>query len=139
LAEDRAMGVIVLQDHQGTGGYDEHDLEVLTLIAAQAAAAIRNARLLAEARDAYRELSETQANRLEAERLRGVTETVGALNHEVNNPLTAIAGNAQLLLRQTAALPGGVKEKVERIRRAGTPRWRPTAPRPSADRQPGLT
>jgi hypothetical protein len=115
LAEGRAIGVIVLQDHEGTGGYDEHDLEVLTLIAGQAAAAVRNARLLSAAREAVRELSETQASLLEAERLRGVTETVGAMNHEVNNPLAAIAGNAQLLLRQAAALPKGAEDKVRSI------------------------
>lgn len=115
LAEGRAIGVIVLQDHDGTGGYDDHDVEVLTLMAGQAAAAVRNARLLDEARKAYRELSETQASLLEAERLRGVTETVGALNHEVNNPLAAIAGNAQLLLRQATDLPGGAEDKVQRI------------------------
>ncbi len=115
LAEGKAIGAIVIQDHEGTGSYDEHDLEVLTLIAGQAAAAVCNARLLAQARDAYRELSETQASLLEAERLRGVTETVGALNHEVNNPLAAIAGNAQLLLRQAAALPGGAEDKVKRV------------------------
>lgn len=115
LAEGKAVGVIVLQDHEGTGSYDEHDLDVLTLIAGQAAAAVRNARLLAQARDAYRELSDTQGDLLEAERLRGVTETVGALNHEVNNPLATIAGNAQLLLRDATSLPGGVEEKVKRI------------------------
>jgi len=115
LAEGGAIGVIVLQDHEGTGSYDEHDLEVLTLIAGQAAAAVRNARLLAQARDAYRGLSEAQGSLLETERLRGVTETVGALSHEVNNPLTAIAGNAQLLLRQAGLLPGGVEDKVRRI------------------------
>lgn len=115
LAEGRAIGVIVLQDHEGTGSYDEHDLEVLTLIAGQAAAAVRNARLLAQARNAYRELSDTQGSLLETERLRGVTETVGALNHEVNNPLTAIAGNAQLLLRQAGTLPAGAEDKVKRI------------------------
>jgi len=115
LAESRAIGVIVLQDHEGTGSYDEHDLEVLTLIGGQAAAAIRNARLLSAAREAVRELSETQATLLQAERLRGVTETVGALNHEVNNPLAAIAGNAQLLLRQAEVLPEGVEEKVRSI------------------------
>jgi K+-sensing histidine kinase KdpD len=115
LAEGRAIGVIVLQDHEGTGSYDEHDLEVLTLIAGQAAAAVRNARLLAQARSAYRELSDTHGSLLETERLRGVTETVGALNHEVNNPLTAIAGNAQLLLRQAGTLPAGAEDKVKRI------------------------
>jgi GAF domain-containing protein len=115
LAEGRAIGVIGLQDHEGICSYNEHDLEVLTLIAGQAAAAVRNARLLAQARDAYRELSETQASRLETERLRGATETVGALNHEVNNPLAAIVGNAQLLLRQAGTLPGGAEDKVQRI------------------------
>jgi GAF domain-containing protein len=115
LAEGESIGVIVVQDHDGAGGYDEHDLEVLTLVAGQAAAAVRNVRLLDQARRAYLELSETQATRLEAERLRGVTETVGALNHEVNNPLAAIAGNAQLLLRQAASLPGGAEDKVARI------------------------
>jgi hypothetical protein len=115
LAEGRAIGVVAVQHLAGAAAYDDHDLEVLTLIAGQAAAAIRNARLLAQARDAYRELSETQASLLEAERLRSITETVGGLNHEVNNPLAAIAGNAQLLLRDTGALPTGVEDKVKRI------------------------
>ncbi len=115
LAEDRAIGVIALQHLDGDDRFDEHDLEVLTLIAGQAAAAVRNARLLAQARDAYRELSETQAGLLEAERLRSITETVGGLNHEVNNPLAAIAGNAQLLLREAAGLPAGAQDKVARI------------------------
>ena len=115
LAAGRAIGVISVQHIGGTARYDDHDLEVLTLIASQAAATIRNAGLLAQARDAYRELSETQASLLEAERLRSITETVGGLNHEVNNPLAAIAGNAQLLLRDAGALPAGVEDKVKRI------------------------
>ena len=115
LAEGRAIGVISLQRFQNQLGYDEHDMEVLTLIAGQAAAAVINARLLAQARAAYRELSETQASLLEAERLRSITETVGGLNHEVNNPLAAIAGNAQLLLRDATALGEGVEDKVRRI------------------------
>jgi GAF domain-containing protein len=115
LAEGRAIGVISVQHFDHELRYDEHDMEVLTLIAGQAAAAIRNAQLLAQAHDAYRELSETQASLLEAERLRSITETVGGLNHEVNNPLAAIAGNAQLLLRDPAALAEGVEDKVRRI------------------------
>jgi GAF domain-containing protein len=115
LAESRAIGVISVQHFDGKLCYDEHDMEVLMLIAGQAAAAFRNARLLTQAHDAYRELSETQAARLEAERLRSITETVGGLNHEVNNPLAAIAGNAQLLLRDSAALADGVEDKVRRI------------------------
>lgn len=115
IADNRAIGVIALQDHEGIGNYNEHDLEVLTLIAGQAAAAVRNAQLLEKARKAYEELRSTQESLLEAERLRGVAETVGALNHEVNNPLAAIAGNAQLLLRKTDALPEGTAAKIASI------------------------
>jgi GAF domain-containing protein len=115
LAEGQAFGMIALQDHDGVCRFEEHDLEVLTLIAGQAAAAVRNAQLLEEARTAYRTLRETQQSLLEAERQRSITETVGALNHEVNNPLATIAGNAQLLMRKPDALPEGAGEKIQRI------------------------
>uniref|UniRef100_A0A832I4X4 GAF domain-containing sensor histidine kinase n=1 Tax=Eiseniibacteriota bacterium TaxID=2212470 RepID=A0A832I4X4_UNCEI len=115
MAHGEPIGVIALQDHERDDTYAPHDLELLTIIAGQAAAAIHNARLYQAARRAYDELSRAQARLLESERLRGVTETVGALNHEVNNPLAAIAGNAQLLLRDEDALPPAVLRKVETI------------------------
>ncbi|MBI1798035.1 MAG: GAF domain-containing protein [Candidatus Eisenbacteria bacterium] len=121
IADGHAIGVIALQDHGGAKRYDEHDMEVLTLIAGQAAAAVRNAQLLASARVTYQELRDTQATLIEAERLRSVAETVGALNHEINNPLTAIAGNAQLLLRRAEDLPGDAAEKIGRMLEAA---WR---------------
>ena len=115
LAGEEALGVIALQDFEDAAAFDPHDLEVLTIIAGQAAAAIRNTRLLAEARAAYQELSQAQNRLLESERLRGVTETVGALNHEVNNPLAAIVGNAQLLLREPETLTPKLRQKIESI------------------------
>ncbi len=115
LAGDEALGVIAIQNFEDAEAFDQHNLEVLTIIAGQAAAAIRNTRLLAEARSAYQELSQAQSRLLESERLRGVTETVGALNHEVNNPLAAIVGNAQLLLRDSGALSPGLRQKIEII------------------------
>jgi signal transduction histidine kinase len=112
---EEALGVIVVQDFEDAAAFDQHNLEVLTIIAGQAAAAIRNTRLLTEARAAYEELSQAQSRLLESERLRGVTETVGALNHEVNNPLAAIVGNAQLLLRDQGDLTVRLRQKVEII------------------------
>ena len=114
LAGEETLGLIVIQDFENPAAFDQHNLEVLTIIAGQAASAIRNTRLLAEARAAYQELSQAQSRLLESERLRGVTETVGALNHEVNNPLAAIVGNAQLLLRENG-LDAKPRQKVEII------------------------
>ena len=115
ITEDRAIGMIGIQDYERSNCYGALDLKLLMVIAGQATAAIRNTRLLSAARRAYRELSDTQARLLEAERLRGVTETVGTLNHEVNNPLSAIAGNAQLLLKTARSLEDDVRRKVESI------------------------
>jgi GAF domain-containing protein len=124
---DGACGVLALQDFERTECFTLHDLEVLTIVAAQAGVAIRNSHLFASARQVYRELSETQARLLESERLRGVTETVGALNHEINNPLAAIAGNAQLLLRSPESLSTQTRVKLESILEAARRIQRVTA------------
>jgi GAF domain-containing protein len=127
LVERDAVGLIAIQEATRADAYEESDLEVLTIIAGQAAAAIENIRLLGAARRAYQELSDAQSRLLESERLRGVTETVGALNHEVNNPLAAISGNAQLLLRPGGPLPEGLRPKVEAILEAALRIQRVTA------------
>jgi signal transduction protein with GAF and PtsI domain len=113
--DGQVFGVIGLQDYVEADIYDQHDLEFLSIIAGQAAAAIKNARLLASARAAYQDLSNAQAMLLESERIRGITETVGALNHEINNPLAAVVGNAQLLLRRGDELRPDALVKIESI------------------------
>jgi GAF domain-containing protein len=127
LSDGEACGVIAVQDFERAECFTLHDLEVLTIVAAQAGVALRNGHLFASARQAYQELSETQARLLESERLRGVTETVGALNHEVNNPLAAIAGNAQLLLRHPEGLSPQARVKLESILEAARRIQRVTA------------
>lgn len=114
LSDGEAIGILALQDYEAEGRYGRHELGVLNVVGTQASAAIRNARLYETTRRAYEELSAAQARLLESERLRGVTETVGALNHEVNNPLATIVGTAQLLLRGPQ-LDADTRQKVERV------------------------
>lgn len=118
LSDGAAVGVLAVQDYSNTARYGRHELGVLGIVANQAGAAIRNAQLFDTARRAYQELSQAQNQLLESERVRGVTETVGALNHEVNNPLATIVGSAQLLLRRTDLEPD-LRIKIERMLEAG--------------------
>ena len=55
--------------------------------------------------------------RLRAERMKAVSAMAVALNHEINNPLQVIQGNAQLLIVQPGLTPEA-REKVARIRAA---------------------
>jgi signal transduction histidine kinase len=114
LSEGEALGVLGLMDYEHTNRYGRHELGILNIVATQASAAMRTAWMFEAMRAAYDELTSTQARLMESERLRGVTETVGALNHEVNNPLATIVGTAQLLLRRET-LEEDTRTKVERM------------------------
>lgn len=115
VVDGRPLGVIALHDRERSDRYGAQELGVMGVIATQAAAALRTSNMFETMRRAHDELSRTQAQLLESERLRGVTETVGALNHEVNNPLATIAGTAQLLLRSPIANDEGLRDRLERI------------------------
>jgi signal transduction histidine kinase len=56
-----------------------------------------------------------QATQLGAARLEAMRETTATLNHEINNPLTAVLGNVQLLLMKTDELPPEVIRRLQSI------------------------
>jgi CheY-like chemotaxis protein len=62
-------------------------------------------------------LHQASEERLKAERMKAVSAMAVALNHEINNPLQVIQGNAQLLYVHPG-VPPEAREKVQRIRQA---------------------
>lgn len=52
---------------------------------------------------------------LEKERLTAIAESVVTINHKINNPLTPILGNVQLIRKDAAQLKKGHKRKLEII------------------------
>lgn len=62
-------------------------------------------------------VNQASEERLRAERMKAVSAMAVALNHEINNPLQVIQGNAQLLFVHPG-LPPETREKISRIRAA---------------------
>lgn len=56
-----------------------------------------------------------QASQLGAARLEAMRETTATLNHEINNPLTAVLGNVQLLLMKSDELPEDIVRRLQSI------------------------
>jgi signal transduction histidine kinase len=114
VAGDDLLGVLTMNLRRGRlpqGG----DRRLLPSFAAQAAVAMRNARLFAdnarlyeEARQRLRELEETQAQLVQAGKLSAVGQLVSGVAHELNNPLSVVIGYGQLLLSR------GVPEEARR-------------------------
>jgi two-component system NtrC family sensor kinase len=73
------------------------ELNLLTAVGNQIAAAIERALLYEETRSAYDHLRRTQEQLLQSEKMAAVGQLISGVAHELNNPLTAILGYSQLL------------------------------------------
>lgn len=56
-----------------------------------------------------------QAGQIKLARLDAMRETTATLNHEINNPLTVVLGNVQLLLMRQEELPAEVVKRLQLI------------------------
>jgi two-component system NtrC family sensor kinase len=77
--------------------YSATDRNLLAGIGRQLATTIDKVRLYEETTRAYDDLRRTQEQLLQSEKMSAVGQLISGVAHELNNPLTAIVGYAQLL------------------------------------------
>jgi PAS domain S-box-containing protein len=77
--------------------YTARDEELIIALGRQLANSIEKVRLYEETSKAYENLRRTQEQLLQSEKMSAVGQLISGVAHELNNPLTAILGYAQLL------------------------------------------
>ena len=87
------MGVSSREAHE----YSSNDESLLVAVGRQLATTIEKVRLYEETCRAYEDLRRTQEQLLQSEKMSAVGQLIAGVAHELNNPLTAILGYAQLL------------------------------------------
>ena len=95
-AKDSPVGLMGLCSHVGYQ-YSSNDENLLVAISRQLATTIEKVRLYEETCRAYEDLRRTQEQLLQSEKMSAVGQLIAGVAHELNNPLTAILGYAQLL------------------------------------------
>lgn len=100
--ENKLIGLLILGNKRLGKAYTSEDLHTFSLLANQAALAIENALLYEnieeQVRQRTKELVDVQKQLVQAEKLATVGTLAGGVAHEINNPLTAILTNVQMLL-----------------------------------------
>ena len=94
--KDAPTGIMGLCSHLGYE-YSSNDENLLVAISRQLATTIEKVRLYEETCRAYEDLRKTQEQLLQSEKMSAVGQLIAGVAHELNNPLTAILGYAQLL------------------------------------------
>jgi signal transduction histidine kinase len=100
--QDRVTGVLEALNKRG-GGFSEADINILSIIASQAAVAIHNARLVQALQRAYDELS--RVDKLK-------TDFMSIASHELRTPLGVILGYATFLKEEAQGELSGHAERV---------------------------
>jgi two-component system NtrC family sensor kinase len=94
--KDSPVGIMGLCSQLGYE-YSTNDENLLVAISRQLATTIEKVRLYEETCRAYEDLRKTQEQLLQSEKMSAVGQLIAGVAHELNNPLTAILGYAQLL------------------------------------------
>ncbi|SRR5579871_1463732 len=94
--KDKPIGIMGLSSAEARQ-YNSNDENLLVAISRQLATTIEKVRLYEESCRAYDDLRRTQEQLLQSEKMSAVGQLISGVAHELNNPLTAILGYAQLL------------------------------------------
>lgn len=100
------FGNLYLTEKQGAEEFSKEDERLVVTLAAQAAVAIENARLVGQLQRSLDELRQSQDLLVRQEKLASLGRLAAGLAHELNNPLSSVAGFAEALQRRVQEAPG---------------------------------
>ena len=116
ISRGRVFGHLYLTEKQGAEEFSKEDEQLAVTLAGQAAVAIENASLYEELRRSYEELKQSQDLLVRQEKLASLGRLAAGVAHELNNPLSAVAGFAEALQRHVSGGECGGTQRFEDCR-----------------------
>ncbi len=98
MQRGQVTGLVLFGDTRYTRVFSEREIDLGRAIVGQAATAIENARLVHDLESSLQELKDTQERLIQTARLSAMGELAAAVAHQINNPLTTILVDTELML-----------------------------------------
>ncbi len=115
---DNYIGLILIHDNKPIHPFSQREVEVAKALAGQAMRALDNARLHSSLQEKHEELRSMQDKLIENARFTAMGEMAATVAHQINNPLTTIIVEAELL--KEAEQPNTSRyEQLDAIYRSG--------------------
>jgi signal transduction histidine kinase len=114
----KVKGLVVLADMERGKTFGPREVSLARTIVGQAATALENATLVSDLEASVQELRDTQERLVQTARLSAMGELAAVVAHQINNPLTTIIIDTELMLLDE--LPGSKNfQALQAIHRAG--------------------
>lgn len=116
--ESRRFGTLYLTDRQDGLPFDSQDEHFAEALASQAALAIRNAELLAQATEAAAELRRVNADLVQANEAKSIF--LASMSHELRTPLNAVLGFTEIMLDDPDLAAETRQHYLDTVHQSGT-------------------
>ncbi|MBK9750656.1 MAG: GAF domain-containing protein [Chloroflexi bacterium] len=118
IERGQPWGMVVFADTEHAHRFSPRETDLARATVAQAATALANSHLVTDLEASLRDLKEAQNRLVQSARLTAMGELAAAVAHQINNPLTTIVLDTELLLLKEA--PGSKNAEIlNAISRAG--------------------
>jgi signal transduction histidine kinase len=118
IGRGQTMGLVLFADTLRARAFTSREIDLGRAIVGQAATALENSQLVHDLEASLRDLKEAQNRLIQGARLSAMGELAAAVAHQINNPLTTIVLDTELLLESEG--PGSKNyEVLSAISRSG--------------------